>query len=131
MGEPNKGDYSCEIMSFPVLAILSALSHFWFIIIAICIGMLLWVTIVLLGQLMRSVAGTIPSVLKAAFIVGGSYGRGAMICRGGKTPSGGWGIPAMMVLVGGSVGFQIGGEAADFELLIMNEHAKTAYCIAT
>jgi SH3 domain-containing YSC84-like protein 1 len=63
----------------------------------------------------------IPSVLKAAFIVGGSYGRGAMICRGGKTPSGGWGIPAMMVLEGGSVGFQIGGEATDFVLLIMNE----------
>ena len=73
----------------------------------------------------------IPSVLKAAFIVGGSYGRGAMICRGGKTPSGGWGIPAMMVLVGGSVGFHIGGEATDFVSLIMNEHAKTAYCIAT
>jgi SH3 domain-containing YSC84-like protein 1 len=63
----------------------------------------------------------IPSVLKAAFIVGGSYGRGAMICRSGKTPSGGWGIPAMMVLEGGSVDFQIGGEAADFVLLIMNE----------
>jgi hypothetical protein len=60
MGEPNKGDYSREIMSFPVRVILSALSHFWFIIIAICIGMLFWVTIVLLGQLMRSVAGMIP-----------------------------------------------------------------------
>lgn len=64
----------------------------------------------------------IPSVLKAAFIVGGSYGRGAMICRSGKTMSGGWGSPAMMVLEGGSVGFQIGGEATDFVLLVMNDH---------
>ena len=59
----------------------------------------------------------IPSVLKAAFIVGGSYGRGTMVCRSGKTYSGGWGAPAMMVLEGGSVGFQIGGEATDFVLL--------------
>src|ERR1700688_898961 len=63
----------------------------------------------------------IPSVLKAAFIVGGSYGRGAMVCRSGKTMSGGWGAPAMFVLEGGSVGFQIGGEATDFVLLIMND----------
>jgi SH3 domain-containing YSC84-like protein 1 len=68
----------------------------------------------------------IPSVLKAAFIVGGSYGRGAMVCRSGKTLSGGWGAPAMMVLEGGSVGFQIGGEATDFVLLIMNEHGANS-----
>jgi lipid-binding SYLF domain-containing protein len=68
----------------------------------------------------------IPSVLKAAFIVGGSYGRGTMVCRSGKTYSGGWGAPAMMVLEGGSVGFQIGGEATDFVLLIMNEHGANS-----
>jgi len=64
----------------------------------------------------------IPSVLKAAFVVGGTYGRGAMVCRSGKTFSGAWGAPAMYVLEGGSVGFQIGGEATDFVLLIMNDH---------
>jgi len=63
----------------------------------------------------------LPSVLKAAFIVGGSYGRGAMICRGGKDFSGPWGAPAMVSLEGGSVGFQIGGEATDFVLLVMND----------
>jgi SH3 domain-containing YSC84-like protein 1 len=64
----------------------------------------------------------IPSVLKAAFVVGGSYGRGTMVCRSGKSLSGTWGAPAMFVLEGGSVGFQIGGEATDFVLLIMNDH---------
>ena len=68
----------------------------------------------------------IPSVVKAAFIVGGSYGRGTMVCRSGRTFSGGWGSPAMMVLEGGSVGFQIGGEATDFVLLIMNEHGANS-----
>src|ERR1700722_11970186 len=68
----------------------------------------------------------IPSVVKAAFIVGGSYGRGTMTCRSGKTFSGGWGTPAMMVLEGGSVGFQIGGEATDFVLLIMNDHGANS-----
>jgi SH3 domain-containing YSC84-like protein 1 len=52
-----------------------------------------------------------PSVLKAAFIVGGSYGRGAMVCRTGKGFRGPWGAPAMYTLEGGSVGFQIGGQA--------------------
>jgi lipid-binding SYLF domain-containing protein len=61
-----------------------------------------------------------PSVLKAAFIVGGSYGRGAMVCRTGKDFSGPWGAPAMYALEGGSVGFQIGGEATDFVILVMN-----------
>lgn len=68
----------------------------------------------------------IPSVVKAAFIVGGSYGRGTMACRSGNRFSGGWGSPAMMVLEGGSVGFQIGGEATDFVLLIMNEHGANS-----
>src|SRR5271157_3449469 len=62
-----------------------------------------------------------PSVLKAAFIVGASYGRGAMTCRSGDNFRGPWGAPSMMALEGGSVGFQIGGEATDFVLLVMNE----------
>jgi lipid-binding SYLF domain-containing protein len=64
----------------------------------------------------------LPSVIKAAFVFGGSYGRGAMVCREGQTFSGSWGAPAMYVLEGGSFGFQIGGEATDFVLLIMNDH---------
>ncbi|HEY1472318.1 MAG TPA: lipid-binding SYLF domain-containing protein [Candidatus Acidoferrum sp.] len=62
-----------------------------------------------------------PSVLKAAFIVGGSYGRGAMTCRKGEDFRGRWGPPTMMALEGGSFGFQIGGEATDFVLLVTNE----------
>src|SRR5882724_5976076 len=62
-----------------------------------------------------------PSVLKAAFIVGGSYGRGAMSCRKGENFRGSWGAPTMMALEGGSFGFQIGGQATDFVLLVMNE----------
>jgi SH3 domain-containing YSC84-like protein 1 len=61
-----------------------------------------------------------PSVLKVAFVVGGSYGRGAMVCRTGKDFTGPWGAPAMYALEGGSVGFQIGGEATDFVILVMN-----------
>src|SRR6202047_511289 len=62
-----------------------------------------------------------PSVLKAAFIVGGNYGRGAMSCRQGDDFKGPWGAPTMMALEGGSFGFQIGGQATDFVLLVMNE----------
>jgi lipid-binding SYLF domain-containing protein len=66
-----------------------------------------------------------PSVLKAAFIVGGSYGRGAMSCRRGQDFRGSWGAPTMMALEGGSFGFQIGGEATDFVLLVMNERGAS------
>jgi SH3 domain-containing YSC84-like protein 1 len=66
-----------------------------------------------------------PSVLKAAFIFGGSYGRGAMSCRKGQDFSGPWGAPTMMALEGGSFGLQIGGEATDFVLLIMNERGAS------
>ena len=66
-----------------------------------------------------------PSVLKAAFIVGGSYGRGAMACRRGEHFRGSWGAPSMMALEGGSFGFQIGGEATDFVLLVMNERGAS------
>jgi SH3 domain-containing YSC84-like protein 1 len=62
-----------------------------------------------------------PSVLKAAFVVGGSYGRGTMVCRTGKDFSGPWGAPAMYALEGGSFGLQIGGEATDFVFLVMND----------
>jgi SH3 domain-containing YSC84-like protein 1 len=62
-----------------------------------------------------------PSVVKAAFIVGGSYGRGAMSCRKGEDFRGPWGAPTMMALEGGSFGLQIGGQATDFVLLVMNE----------
>jgi lipid-binding SYLF domain-containing protein len=61
-----------------------------------------------------------PSVLKAAFIVGGSYGRGVMTCRTGEHFNGPWSAPSMMALEGGSFGLQIGGEATDFVLLVMN-----------
>ncbi len=61
-----------------------------------------------------------PSVLKAAFVIGGSYGRGAMTCRTGENYTGPWSAPTMMALEGGSIGFQIGGQATDFVLLVMN-----------
>lgn len=63
----------------------------------------------------------IPSALKAAFVVGASYGRGAMVCRTGKDFTGPWGAPAMYALEGGSLGLQIGGEATDLVLLVMND----------
>jgi len=62
-----------------------------------------------------------PSVKKAGFIVGAEYGRGAITCRTGQDFRGPWSAPAMFAIEGGSVGFQIGGEATDFVLLIMNE----------
>jgi len=67
-----------------------------------------------------------PSVLKAAFIVGGSYGRGAMVCRTGEHFNGPWGSPAMYALEGGSVGFQLGGEATDLVLLVMNQRGASS-----
>ena len=62
----------------------------------------------------------IPSVKKLALGFGGSYGRGAMVCRGGADYKGPWGAPAMYRLEGGSFGLQLGGQATDFVLLIMN-----------
>ncbi len=62
----------------------------------------------------------LPSVLKFAMVFGGSYGRGVMTCRGGKDFRGPWAAPTMMALEGGSFGFQLGGQATDFVLLIMN-----------
>ena len=62
----------------------------------------------------------LPSVVKAAFIVGGSYGRGVLTCRSGRNFQGAWSAPAMMALEGASVGFQLGGQATDFVLLLMS-----------
>src|SRR6202163_2371175 len=67
-----------------------------------------------------------PSVLKAAFLIGGSYGRGAMVCRSGEHFTGPWGAPSMMALEGGSIGFQLGGQATDFVLLVMNPRGAKA-----
>jgi lipid-binding SYLF domain-containing protein len=61
-----------------------------------------------------------PSVLKGAFVIGGSYGRGAMTCRTGEHYTGPWSAPSMMALEGASVGLQLGGQATDFVLLVMN-----------
>lgn len=62
-----------------------------------------------------------PSVKKAAFVVGASYGRGVITCRSGQLFDGPWSAPAMFALEGASFGLQIGGEATDFVLLVMNE----------
>jgi len=63
----------------------------------------------------------IPSVKKFAIGFGGSYGRGAMVCRSGEKFGGPWGAPTMMALEGGSFGLQLGGQATDFVLLVMNQ----------
>jgi len=62
----------------------------------------------------------LPSVKKAAFVFGASYGRGVMICRGGEHYTGPWGAPALYALEGGSFGLQIGVQGTDFVLLVMN-----------
>lgn len=62
----------------------------------------------------------LPSVKKLAIGIGGSYGRGAMTCRGGQNFTGGWGAPAMYALEGANIGIQLGGHATDFVLLVMN-----------
>jgi lipid-binding SYLF domain-containing protein len=62
-----------------------------------------------------------PSVKKFAIGIGGSYGRGALVCRSGKNFAGPWGAPAMYALEGGNIGLQLGGQATDFVLLVMND----------
>src|SRR6476660_5733963 len=62
----------------------------------------------------------LPSVVKLAIGIGGSYGRGVMVCRSGQHFTGPWGAPAMYALEGGNIGFQLGGQATDFVLLVMN-----------
>ena len=63
----------------------------------------------------------IPGVKKGAFIFGASYGRGAITCRTGEEFNGPWSAPSMFRLFGGNVGFQIGGQATDYVLLVMND----------
>ena len=63
----------------------------------------------------------IPSVTKVAIGIGGTYGRGAMVCRTGPQFNGPWGAPAMYALEGGSIGFQLGGQSTDLVLLVMND----------
>lgn len=62
----------------------------------------------------------LPSVVKFAIGIGGSYGRGVMICRSGEHFTGPWGAPSMFALEGGNIGLQLGGQATDFVLLVMN-----------
>src|SRR5580658_3867001 len=68
----------------------------------------------------------LPSVLKFAIGIGGSYGRGVMTCRGGEDFKGPWGAPTMMALEGGSFGLQLGGQATDFVLLLMSSRAASS-----
>jgi len=64
----------------------------------------------------------IPSIKKFAIGIGGNYGRGVMVCRGGANNTGPWGPPPMYALEGANIGFQLGGQATDFVLLVMNAH---------
>ncbi len=68
----------------------------------------------------------LPSVVKFAIGIGGSYGRGVMSCRSGKDFQGKWGAPTMMALEGGSAGLQLGGQATDFVLLLMNSRSASS-----
>jgi len=68
----------------------------------------------------------LPSVKKLAIGIGGSYGRGVMTCRTGEHFTGPWSAPAMYALEGGNIGFQLGGEATDFILLVMNPRGATS-----
>src|SRR5277367_3336003 len=68
----------------------------------------------------------LPSVLKFAVGVGGSYGRGVMTCRSGGNFKGPWGAPTMMALEGGSFGLQLGGQATDFVLLLMSQRSASS-----
>jgi lipid-binding SYLF domain-containing protein len=68
----------------------------------------------------------LPYVLKAAFVIGASYGRGVMTCRTGENMRGPWGAPSMMALEGGSFGLQVGGQATDFVLLLMSERSASS-----
>lgn len=63
----------------------------------------------------------VPSMKKAAFIVGASYGRGVMLCRGGENFRGPWSTPALFALEGASFGLQAGGSGTDYVILVMNE----------
>src|ERR1700736_1327478 len=68
----------------------------------------------------------LPSVIKFAIGIGGSYGRGVMTCRTGENYNGPWGPPSIIALEGGSVGLQLGGQATDFVLLLMSSRSGEA-----
>jgi lipid-binding SYLF domain-containing protein len=68
----------------------------------------------------------IPGTKKLAIGIGGSYGRGAIVCRGGENFTGPWGAPAMFRLIGGNIGFQLGGQETDFVMLVMNNRGATS-----
>jgi len=68
----------------------------------------------------------IPSVLKFAFGVGGDFGRGAITCRTGQHFTGPWSAPALFALEGANIGFQLGGQATDFVLLVMNPRGSNS-----
>ncbi len=68
----------------------------------------------------------LPSVKKLAIGIGGSFGRGVMSCRTGEHYTGPWSAPAMYALEGGNIGFQLGGQATDFVLLVMNPHGASS-----
>ncbi len=72
----------------------------------------------------------LPSVLKFAIGIGGSYGRGVMTCRGGEDFKGHWGPPSMMALEGGSFGLQLGGQATDFVLLLMSPRSAKSILVS-
>lgn len=72
----------------------------------------------------------IPSVLKFAFGVGGDFGRGAIACRTGQHFTGPWSAPALFALEGGNIGFQIGGEATDYVLLVMNPRGANSILVS-
>jgi len=73
----------------------------------------------------------LPSVIKFAIGFGGSYGRGVMTCRSGRNFNGPWSAPAMMALEGGSFGLQLGGQATDFVLLVMNQRGASSILSST
>jgi SH3 domain-containing YSC84-like protein 1 len=68
----------------------------------------------------------IPSMTKVALGIGGSYGRGAMVCRSGKAFNGSWGAPAMYAIEGGSFGLQLGAQSTDVVLMVMNPRGVEA-----
>lgn len=68
----------------------------------------------------------IPGTKKLAIGIGGSYGRGAIVCRSGENFSGPWGAPAMYRLIGGNIGFQLGGQETDFVMLVMNNRGASS-----
>jgi SH3 domain-containing YSC84-like protein 1 len=72
----------------------------------------------------------LPSVKKFAIGIGGSYGRGVMVCRSGEHFTGRWGAPALYALEGGNIGLQLGGQATDFVLLVMNPRGAQSLLVS-